>query len=209
MELVLIRHGLPVRVEAENGPADPGLSTEGLTQASSLAGHLARAGIDALYTSPMLRARQTAAPLAEVTGLSPVVVDDVAEWDRNASSYIPLEEMQAEDPDTFAKLAGAMVAGQWDVLGIDMEGFRTRVTGAMTDIVATHPGERVAVVCHGGVINVYLAAVLRLTTDMFFAPTYTGISRVWASREGHRGILSINEAPHLDVVTQVADQFAD
>lgn len=208
MELILIRHGLPVRMESVDGPADPGLAAEGVAQASALAGYLshrapvstgtANAGpLEAIYTSPMLRARQTAAPLVEATGLDPVVLDGLAEWDRDASSYVPLEELQVEAPETFAELATAMLSGQWDVLGIDMEGFRRRVGDAMAYIVDANPGRRVAVVCHGGVINVYLAGVLGISRDLFFAPAYTGMSRVWASRKGHRGIVSVNETPHL------------
>jgi probable phosphoglycerate mutase len=197
VELLLVRHGLPVRLESDNGPADPGLAPEGHSQAQALGQWLAGTGIDALFTSPMQRAVETAAPLAQLTGLAPTVLDGLAEWDRDASSYVPLEELQLEAPETFAELATAMMTGQWEVLGIDMEGFRTRVAEAMTHIIDNSPGQKVAVVCHGGVINVFLARVLGLSQDLFFAPTYTGVSRVWASRKGHRGILSINEAPHL------------
>jgi 2,3-bisphosphoglycerate-dependent phosphoglycerate mutase len=54
------------------------------------------------------------------------------------------------------------------------------------------------VVCHGGVINQYLAHVLQIETQVgFFYPQYTSIHRVAASRTGKRSIVSINEAAHL------------
>jgi len=52
-------------------------------------------------------------------------------------------------------------------------------------------------VCHGGVINAYLAHVLGLDDLLFFEPAYTSISRVRASRRGHRMLVSANETAHL------------
>lgn len=64
MELLLIRHALPVRRELEDGIADPQLSPEGLAQADRLADYLSSEKIHAVYASPLQRAQQTAAPLA-------------------------------------------------------------------------------------------------------------------------------------------------
>lgn len=195
VHLVLIRHALPVRLESANGPADPPLADVGRRQAEALADALTHEHFDALYTSPLLRARETASPLAAVTGLEPTVVDGVAEWDRNASAYVPLEQLRRERPDVIADMA----AGRWDALGIDMGAFVARVTEALSDIAAAHRGDRVGVVCHGGVINVYLASVLGLPRPLFFEPGYTSISRV-AVADGGAGILSINETGHLRAV---------
>jgi 2,3-bisphosphoglycerate-dependent phosphoglycerate mutase len=67
-------------------------------QARHLAEYLAaEAPLDALYTSPLNRARQTAAPVAEHFGLDVVVDDGVAEWDRHSNDYVPIEELKAAD----------------------------------------------------------------------------------------------------------------
>ena len=79
MELLLIPHALPVRRELESGAADPDLSDDGRAQAVLLADYVAVERFDALYTSPLARARQTAAPLASATGLEPVTAPGVAE----------------------------------------------------------------------------------------------------------------------------------
>jgi len=73
VELVLVRHALPRRIEDADGPADPGLTEEGHEQARHLADYLAVESIDALYSSPMRRAVQTAAPLADRLGVEPVI----------------------------------------------------------------------------------------------------------------------------------------
>ena len=63
MELLLIRHALPIRRELQTGAADPELSEAGHAQAKHLAEYLASEHLDAVYASPMNRARQTAEPL--------------------------------------------------------------------------------------------------------------------------------------------------
>src|SRR5690606_20778222 len=68
-ELLLIRHGLPVRREVSDGPADPELAAQGHAQAEHMANYLSTEGITAVYTSPLRRACETAAPLARVLGL--------------------------------------------------------------------------------------------------------------------------------------------
>ena len=68
------------------------------------------------------------------------------------------------------------------------------------EIAAAHPGERVAVVCHGGVINVYLASVLGIDRLLWFDPVYTSVSRVLVSRDGIRSLVTLNETAHLQGV---------
>ena len=193
MDLLLIRHALPQRVELVEGPADPDLSPEGWTQAGRLAAWLASEGLDAVYSSPLRRALQTAEPLAEVTGHAVRVVDGLAEWDRQASSYIPIEELQAAGDPVWKSLA----AGALHELGVDAPSFQGRVVEAVASIVADHPGETVAAVCHGGVLNAYLANVLGIDRVLFYAPDYTCINRVRISGSGVRSVRTLNETPHL------------
>ncbi|MGE0880584.1 MAG: histidine phosphatase family protein [Acidimicrobiia bacterium] len=189
MELVLIRHALPVRRELEGGAADPELSDVGHLQASLVAAHLGEEAIDALYVSPLRRARETAAPIAETIGLDAVVVDGVAEFDRNASFYIPLEEAMADPTLDWRKMWGA---------DDDHSDFRAVVVDAIEGLIERHAGHRIAVVCHGGVINMYLGHVLGTPARMdIFTPFYTSINRVMASRRGHRQVHSVNEVSHL------------
>ena len=71
MELLLIRHGLPVR-HASAGGADPELAPDGVAQAEHLGEYLAVEAITAIYVSPLRRARETAAPLAAALGIEVV-----------------------------------------------------------------------------------------------------------------------------------------
>ena len=79
MELLLVRHALPLRVATADGsPADPPLSEEGRDQAQRLARWFESERREALYTSPLRRALETAEPLARVCGLEPRVEPGVA-----------------------------------------------------------------------------------------------------------------------------------
>ncbi|MGA0035119.1 MAG: histidine phosphatase family protein [Ilumatobacteraceae bacterium] len=194
MELLLIRHALPIRREVTEGAADPPLSDDGLRQAELLAEYLASEKIDAIYASPLLRAQQTAQPLSIRIGLE--IIDDpgIAEFDQHSSEYIPVEELKASgDPRLTEFLLGE--GDEFD----DRDEFRDRVMNSIERIISDHGGDRVAVVCHGGVINLYAGDVLGLNVEGpgFFYPNYTSITRVAASRSGVRSIVTLNETSHL------------
>ena len=194
MEIVLVRHGLPLRVELETGIADPELAAEGHEQAAKMAAYLGVEDVEAVYVSPLRRAIETARPLCKVLGLEAVVSEGVAEFDRNSREYVPVEELRATNDPRWEKL----LRGEWDGVDEDPSIFKARVVATVEDMIARHPGGRVVVVCHGGVINQYLAHVLGIETHVgFFYPKYTSIHRVMAARSGERSIVSINEASHL------------
>ena len=194
MEIVLVRHGLPLRVELETGIADPELAAEGHEQAEKMAAYLGVEDIEAIYVSPLRRAIETARPLCKLLGIEAVVSEGVAEFDRNSREYVPVEELRATNDPRWEKL----LRGEWDGVDEDPSLFKSRVVETVDDMIAKHPGGRVVVVCHGGVINQYLAHVLGIETHIgFFYPKYTSIHRVMAARSGQRSIVSINEASHL------------
>ena len=190
MDLLLIRHALPVRIDEGEGPADPELSDEGWRQAGALAAWLADDGIDVMVASPLRRAQETAAPLASLLELDVAIVDGLAEFDRDAPWYIPIEELKAADDPRWH----AMIKGEWD---LDPARFQRDVVAAVDGIIEAHPGQTVAAVCHGGTINAYLSALLGLEQLMFFFPEYTSVSRVRASRSGSKSLVSVNETGHL------------
>lgn len=187
MELLLVRHARPLRAESIDGPADPGLSPLGRRQADALAAWLAPEAIDAIYTSPLRRALETAAPLAIALGVDPVPEPALAEYDADAMAYIPIEELKAAgDP-------------RWMELPDDIAGFQGRVIDGVDRLSAAHPSQRIVLVCHGGVVNVVVAAVLGLGPRMVFLPAYTSITRVLVASSGQRSLATLNETAHLRV----------
>ena len=196
MELLLVRHAEPMRItEGEGeGPADPGLTERGHEQAARLGAWLAHEGIDAIVTSPARRARETAAPLAAALGLEPEIDEGVAEYDAASTSYIPIEELRELKDERWY----ATIEGRWsEVGGVDPHEFQARVVPAVESLIDRHAGQRLAVIAHGGMINVYLAHVLGIDRLLWFHPEYTSISRVHASRSGPRSVGTVNETAHL------------
>ena len=194
MELLLIRHGLPVTVDNRGTgvEADPELSELGHRQAAALSDWLVNEQIDAVYASPKARAHQTVAPLAARLGLDVVVEPLVNEYDQGELEYVPIEHLKASGDPRW----GAMMTG--DDLP-DPEAFQAQVVEGMERIIAANPARTVAVGCHGGVVSAYLAYLLGIERVMFYEAHYTSVARVAASSAGHRSVRSMNELGHLQV----------
>lgn len=194
MHLVLVRHALPVRIDgAAAGAADPGLTELGERQAQRLVDALAEPRPAALYTSPMVRARATVAPLAAALDAVPVVVDDLVEYDADAGHYVPIGEMAQAHPEVWERMRAGFLPAH-----VDVPAFTARVADAMESIVAAHPGRAAAVVvAHAGVINVWLSRLLRTDRPLAFPLDYAGITRVVAARDGLRKVRTVNEIGHV------------
>jgi broad specificity phosphatase PhoE len=154
--VTLLRHGEPDWTPNGGGSVpDPGLTAYGRAQARAAAARLAREPLDAIYVSPFRRARETAAPLAEATGLEPVVVEHLAEVG------VAVDGLSQEDVDRY------FVEGSQRPLHEHWEGwpgaetfhdFHARVTGAIDGLAAARPS--IALVAHGGTNAVALAHLL-------------------------------------------------
>ncbi len=111
-----------------------------------------------------------------------------------STEYIPIEELKEAGDPRFMELLTS-TEGMHD----DPQEFAERVITAVERIIAAHSGENVAVVCHGGVINTYVARVLGIDAEPpgFFYPNYTSLHRVAASRSGVRSLVTLNETSFL------------
>jgi broad specificity phosphatase PhoE len=151
-ELLLVRHG-ETAWNAERrfqGHADPPLNDVGRAQARALADELAAESVDAVYTSDLRRARETAAIVAERLGIEAVARPELREIDVGDWQGLTWEEIDQRHPEGRRR---------WDAEGHGWEGGETheelgeRVVGALREIVAAHPRGRVLVVGHGGTIR--------------------------------------------------------
>ena len=192
MLLLLIRHALPQRTEAGQG-SDPELTPEGLEQARRLPGALARFPISRLFSSPQLRAMQTAAPVAAARGLTVDTDERIAEYDRGMSHYVPLEQVRAERPDDWRR----MMRGKLPA-AVDAEAFSERVRAGLANIVAcAGPDDTVAVFSHGGVINVFLHEILKTPNPLSFPIDYASVTQVRYSRTGAFSVAGVNCTEHV------------
>lgn len=189
MELILVRHARPEQIVNADGPANPPLTDVGHRQARAVAGWLAAEPFDALYSSPMTRARETADPFARLTGMDVRIRNGVQEYDAEHPSYVPIEVMRQDK--------AAWKSFLDEEMGIDRSAFVDEVVSTVEDIIADHRGDRVVVVCHGGVINAWAANILDIGQKLFFNPDYTSVNRFMAASSGERSIVSLNETAHL------------
>ncbi|MCT7661629.1 histidine phosphatase family protein [Mycobacterium deserti] len=190
MQLLIIRHALPLRSEPGQG-SDPDLSEDGTEQAKRLPDALARFPISRLVSSPQRRAIQTAQPVADALGL-PIDIDDrLAEYDRDLSHYTPVEEISKED---MARLASGNLPS-----GVDQPAFIARVKAGVDDIVkAAEREDTVAVFSHGGVINALIHDVMSTERLLCVQVDYAGITRLlWSSRQEAFFVAGVNATEHV------------
>jgi probable phosphoglycerate mutase len=192
MQVLLVRHALPLRSEPGEG-SDPDLSAEGWAQVERLPEALARFPISRVLSSPQRRAIQTAEPVAAARRLSVEIDDRFAEYDRDLPVYIPVEQIKAERPDEWARLAQGHLPS-----AVDEDAFRARVRAAVDDLVAAaDPEDTVAVFSHGGVINVLLHEILGTVRLLSFPVDYASVTRLLFSRSGEATVAGVNAVEHV------------
>lgn len=202
--LLFVRHG-----KQESPPdgafpqdwLDGELTATGLAQAAAVADLLASEPLAAIASSTLRRARRTAEEIASRHALDVQVFPGLAEIDCYAD--VPLGVWPADYVGTeawAAAYANFAREGRWELFGCGETGaqLRKRVVAVVDELVEKHPGQTVAVVCHGGAINAYLAAKLGIATDMFFLPAHGAVTRMLASADGRRVVESINDRGHLE-----------
>jgi broad specificity phosphatase PhoE len=189
MQLLVIRHALPLRSEAGEG-SDPELSEDGIEQAKRLPDALARFPIARLVSSPQRRALQTAQPVADALGLAVDVDERLAEYDRDLTHYVPIEEASQED---LQRLIDGHLPG-----GVDEDAFIARVKAGVKDIVDTAGhDDTVALFSHGGVINALVHDIMKTERLLCVQVDYAGVTRLLVSRDGKLGVASVNGTEHV------------
>jgi probable phosphoglycerate mutase len=199
--ILLVRHGESAPAHPDRpfptrgGHGDPPLDPFGAKQAELLADRLQHEEIAAIYVTTLRRTHETAAPLANRLGLTPVELADLrevflGEWEegelrRRAAMRDPVfEEIWRQE--------------RWDVIpGAEPhDDFDARVWRGLQQIVAAHPDQRVVAVAHGGVIGHLLHRVTKSRRFAFSGTDNASISEVVA--DGDRIILRrYNDVAHL------------
>jgi len=189
VQLLLVRHALPLRSEAGQG-SDPDLSPEGVEQAKRLPDALKRFPITRLVSSPQRRALQTGQPVADALGL-PIEVDErLAEYDYGQSHYTPIEEASEED---VKRLMSGQLPGD-----VDQDAFIARVRAGIDDVVAAAGhDETVAVFSHGGVVNAMVHTVMKTERLLCVQVDYAGVTRLLSSRTAGLNVASVNGTEHV------------
>ena len=162
-QLALIRHGEVEEAYQRvfGGRIDMNLSPRGNEQAAALARWLARQPLDALYASPMKRVQQTLAPFAAGSGWAAraVVLDDLREIDFGDWTGLTWEAVGEKfGVSAFQWLTELERGGIANAESA--HSYRQRLEPCVGGILEKHPGQNVAVFCHGGVIRMILSILL-------------------------------------------------
>ena len=198
-EIVLIRHAETElnRAGVFRGRLDVPLNDRGRRQAGRLAEALAGSALDAVYTSPLVRATETARAVASGHGLEPVVDEalnniDLGTWQGRKKTEVEREEPElwrlwTTDPDRLEIPGGETLAGVGE-----------RAFGRALELLREHDAGRIAVVSHRSVIKLLAARMLGIESGGFWRlyMDNAGYS-VFAHRDGGFVLIKWNEACHL------------
>lgn len=175
-DIILIRHG-ETEWNAQGriqGHLPVPLNTRGAAQAEAVAVHLRDVPFDAIYSSDLLRARQTADLIAEVSGHAIRDDERLREWDLGILSGMLRVEADRDHPQA-ARIYREYLVDEAIPGGESIRQRFERVTGAVCDIAARHRRDTVVVVSHGGPLgDCYRRAVgkgveERMKVDLFNA----------------------------------------
>lgn len=200
-EMLLIRHGeQQFRENIPLGEAlDAPLSELGRKQARAVGERLAPARLSAVYSSDLRRAHDTASEIAGHHGLKPIVSPALREidiWkhapqDKGLLDLYSREELAA----IYREIARTRKHSAYPHCE-DVDAFHDRIVRAFDEIAVRHVGSRVAIACHGGVINSYLRQLFRSGYDHLVSVHHTSITVVRAA-DSRRAVLTINDYSHV------------
>ena len=208
MRLLLIRHG-ETSANAEGrlqGHLDISMSERGRRQSEQLAERLSRLSFDAIYSSPLKRARETADIIADRNGLTPV--DRPALMERDVGDLAGLTRAEIIERHPHYVRARMEARDDVGVAGFERDAaFARRVLDGVGTIIEAHPSESIVVVSHGGVIAAFLRETLNMpiTRPGAFAVSNASIT-TFDVREEQREprvrprvlLVSLNDTCHLD-----------
>jgi 2,3-bisphosphoglycerate-dependent phosphoglycerate mutase len=206
-DLLIVRHGESAAARVDqpapraDGHSDPPLAPEGVEQAGRLADRLAHEHIDAIYVTSLQRTAQTAAPLARRLGLEPAVEADLREVFLGEWEGVAFRKYVAEGHPTAVQM---FLEKRWDVIpGAESNDvFAGRVRAGMERIIARHPGERVVVVVHGGVIGQMMSLASGAPAFSFIGADNASVTQIVAMPQPWV-IRRFNDTAHLDAAFSI------
>jgi broad specificity phosphatase PhoE len=205
--LLLVRHAETVDNASMrlSGWTDTDLSERGESQVEVLADHFNRhhGHIDALYCSPLIRARRTAEAIGALTGHPPIPLDDLREMYFGELDGLPFEELR----DAYAHLLAADENSELEDFvwpnGESRSGFSARVLRVTNLIASRHIGRTVGVVTHGGLIATLLTMLhgeSAANWRKWVVPNASLSEVVWDSSSSSGALVRHGDASHLEAL---------
>lgn len=146
------------------GHSDRPLTDVGREQAAALADALSDISLDAVYSSPLRRALETAEIVAAAKGLEPVQVADLREVDVGGWAGLSRADVESRFPEAFRRWLGG---GEGWEGGETYEQMAARVLDAVGRLAESHPNGSILVVSHGGPIRAVHAAAACMDVNAY------------------------------------------
>jgi len=164
--VIAIRHGETAwNVDSRiQGQLDVGLNDTGRWQAHRLALAMADERLDAVYSSDLYRAWDTARALADAAGLDVRTDETLRERGFGVFEGLTFDEVEQRFPDDSRRWR-QRDASFGPVGGETLADFFARAVGSVAAIAARHRGGHIAVVTHGGVLDALYRAASRIAID--------------------------------------------
>ena len=152
MKIYLIRHGLTPLNKAKkvNGEVDESLAPEGIEQAKEIVPHIPKT-VTHIYSSPLLRARQTAEIISNALHISVTIADELTEIKMGTLAGKSWEEME-----NGTELKNKHRTVQFDYRpygGESLDDVKERVLSFFNEINEKHTDQEVLLITHGGMIR--------------------------------------------------------
>ncbi len=206
-KLYLVRHGQSDgNAEGRFGGHGPTpLSELGRKQAEATAKLLKKEGVNAIYSSDLHRALQTAEPLSQLTGIPVVQTSAFRERNVGVLEGLTFDESKQTFPDDYYALVNRNVHH----VITDGESYRhllRRSTTQLWEILRDHMGGRIAIFSHTGAIcfmTLHLMGAIRRDTKQtpWIVTSNCGINRFEIRGRNNVRILALNDTRHLTSVT--------
>lgn len=205
--LYLVRHGQSAG-NAEGrfgGHSATALSQLGIQQAELTAHALFREKISVIYSSDLLRAVQTAEPLAKLAGIEINPTDEFRERHVGVLEGLTFDEAKAQFPRDYFALINREVAHTIQN-GESYRQLLERSTNALRIILRKHQGEKIAIFAHTGTIcflTLYLlGAITRRTHHTpWLVTSNCGINRFEFRGRNNTRVMAVNDTRHLIQIT--------
>ena len=201
-EIIIIRHGETEwnKTGRFQGHSDVPLSAEGRAQAEALGRNLAVDHVDAIYASDLMRAIETAVPLAARFGREVIPDPLLRELHFGAWEGRNFQDVNAESPDKMKKFYN-------DPECVDIPDsepfpdFQKRIAGRVREIVHTQQGKRVIIVSHGASIRILLSDILAMPIRSIWhiAQFNTAVNKIRFEEDGFAIVTLMNDISHLRV----------
>lgn len=197
MNIILIRHGQSEAdiLNVHEGRADFPLTELGQRQAAAMAQWISlNYNVDKIYSSPLKRAMETAEYLSLVTDIPICYEENLMEFNNGVLAGLSRREANEKYPEPKVKFPHTSLYGMETMIE-----FRSRAETELSKIINENaPNSTIAIIAHGGIINMLYRSFLELpfSTSVFFSTGDTGV-HLWEISTLNKRVIYSNKTDHL------------